>query len=128
MKYEVRFLEGGGIPVCECQKPQFTGIPCNHVLAVCCSRRLNPIQYVSHYYSISNYVNTWSGEFHGFGNVTNWPYDMGAPIIRPDPTKINRGRRKHQRIPNSMDHMDARIRPRSAAQEADGSNRTRTSG
>ena len=129
MKYEVSFPEGmNGNPICECQKPQFTGIPCNHVLAVCCQRRLNPMNYVSPYYSVENYVNTWSGEFHGFGNVDNWPYDMGAPTIRPDTGKINKGRRKHKRIPNSMDDMKARNRPRSGVQPPEGSNRTRTSG
>ena len=65
MKYEVRFSGGeGGMPICECQKPQLTGIPCDHVLAVCCQFRLNSMNYISHYYSVENYVNTWRGNFH----------------------------------------------------------------
>jgi hypothetical protein len=129
MKYEVRFSFGEGeMPICECQKPQFTGIPCDHVIAVCCQLRLNSTNYVSHYYSVENYVNTWRGNFSGYGNAHNWPFDAGAPIIRPDPNKINKGRRKHKRIPNSMDDMEARIRPRNEGHRPGGSNRTRTSG
>lgn len=107
MKYEVDF--SGHMPVCECQKPQLTGIPCNHVLAVCIKRRLNVKNYVSPYYSLQNYINTWTAVWHGFGNEHNWPlYD--GPIIRPDPDNINRGRRKHKRIPMVMDIMEGRSR------------------
>ena len=129
MKYEVRFPEGEqGMPVCDCQKPQFTGIPCNHVLAVCCKRHLDPMRYVSHYYSVENYVNTWRGEFHSFGSHRNWIYELGAPKIKPDRNKINKGRRKHKRIPNAMDVMEAQCRPRSGVQRPEGSGRRRPSG
>ena len=108
MKYDVSFPQEG-MPICECQKPQLTGIPCNHVLAVCFIRRLQPNDYVSSYYSLQNYINTWSGVFHSFGNERDWPLYEG-PIIRPDPTKVNKGRRKHKRIPMEMDRMEAPTR------------------
>ena len=97
------------MPICECQKPQLTGIPCNHVLAVCFIRRLQPNDYVSSYYSLQNYINTWSGVFHSFGNERDWPLYEGL-IIRPDPTKVNKGTRKHKRIPMEMDRMEAPTR------------------
>ena len=114
MKYDVIFPQEG-MPACSCQKPQFTGIPCNHVLAVCFLRSLNPGQYVSPYYSLQHYINTWSGVFHSFGNERDWPMYTG-PIIRPDPYKINMGRRKHKRIPMVMDDMEARSRSRRGRQ------------
>ena len=110
MTYEVTFSENT-MPVCTCQKPQLTGIPCNHVLAVCSKRNLNETQYVSPFYSLQAYTNTWTGEWHSFGNETDWPQYYG-PAIRPAPGSINRGRRKHKRIPMVMDIMEGRARVR----------------
>jgi hypothetical protein len=50
-----------GIGNCWCQKLQLTGIPCDHLLAVCSFRSLDYTQYVSPYYTIKYYMNTWFG-------------------------------------------------------------------
>jgi hypothetical protein len=105
----------GDIPTCVCRKPQLTGIPCDHVLAVLSFRNLDSTQYVSKYYSIDNYINTWSGLFNSYGDKRSWPLYQG-PIIRPNPKKINKGRRKHKRIPMVMDEMEGRIRDSQARQ------------
>jgi hypothetical protein len=107
MKYEVRLI-GDGIATCWCQKPQLTGIPCDHVLAVCSFRRLDHIAFISPYYSMENYVNTWAGHWAVYGNKNDWPLYTGS-IIRPDPKKINKGRRRKIRIPMVMDEMEGRI-------------------
>jgi hypothetical protein len=60
MKYMVE-LAVTEIGNCWCQKPQLIGIPCDHLLVICSFRRLNYTQYVSSYYSIQYYINTWSG-------------------------------------------------------------------
>lgn len=108
-KYEVDL--SGDMPICQCQKPQFTGIPCNHVLAVCSRLKLDEKAFVSPFYSVQNYVNTWTGDWHSFGNENEWPLYHG-PVLRPDPSTINRGRRKHKRIPMVMDIMEGRARSR----------------
>jgi SWIM zinc finger len=51
-----------------CQKSQLTGIPCDHLLAVCLFRRLDYTQYVSPYSNIKYYINTWSGHWRSYGN------------------------------------------------------------
>ncbi|XP_078164777.1 uncharacterized protein LOC144559587 [Carex rostrata] len=94
VRYDVTFPPEG-MPICVCRRPQLTGISCNHVLAVCFLRRLNPNDYVSPYYSLQNYINTWSGRFNGFGNKWDWSLYNG-PIIRPNSDKVNKGRRKHK--------------------------------
>ena len=126
MKYAVTFPPEG-MPTCVCQRPQLTGIPCNHVLAVCFVRRINPNVYVNPYYSLQNYINTWSGHFAGFGNKRDWPLYNG-PIIRPDPDKVNKGRRKHQRRIMTMDKMEAPARRLNARQHNQESTTARHSG
>lgn len=128
VKYDVTF-PAEGMPICVCRRPQLTGIPCNHVLAVCFVRRLNPNDYVNPYYSLQNYINTWSGRFHGYGNKRNWPL-VDGPIIRPDPDKekINKGRRKHKRRIMTMDKMEAPARRRNAQQHNQESTTARRSG
>jgi hypothetical protein len=66
MKYKVELVMTG-IGNCWCQKPQLIDIPCDHLLAVCSFRRLDYTQYVSQYYTIQYYINTWSGHWHSYG-------------------------------------------------------------
>jgi hypothetical protein len=107
MKYEVE-LAMMRIGNCWCQKLQLTGIPCDHLLDVCSFRRLYYTQYVSPYYTIKYYINTWSGHWRNYGNKQNWPMYNG-PVIRPDPAKINKGRRMKICISMVMDEMKDRI-------------------
>jgi hypothetical protein len=107
MKYEVE-LAMTGIDNCWCQKPQLTSISCDHLLAVCSFRRLDYTQYVSPYYTIQYYINTWSGHWRNYGYKRDWPIYNG-PVIRPDPAKINKERRRKIHIPMVMDEMEGRI-------------------
>jgi hypothetical protein len=74
----------------------------------CSFRRLDYTWYVSPYYTTQYYINTWSGYWRSYDNRWNWPMYNG-PIIRPDPTKINKGRRKKIRISMVMDKIEGRI-------------------
>jgi hypothetical protein len=65
MKYEVE-LAMTEIDNCWCQNPQLTGIPCDHFFFS--FRRLDYTQYVSPYYTIQYYINTWSGHWRSYGN------------------------------------------------------------
>jgi hypothetical protein len=92
-----------------CQKPQLTGIPCDHMLAVCSFRKLDYTQYVSPYYTIQYYINTWSGHWRSYSN--RWDLSMyNGPIIRLDAAKINKWRRRKIRIPIVMDEIKVHIK------------------
>ncbi|XP_040377304.1 uncharacterized protein LOC107303549 [Oryza brachyantha] len=105
-KYKV-IIHSNTPPMCECLKPNLTGIPCAHVLAVCKHRNFNENQFIHPYYSASTLANTWSGQFHPYGNQNEWPPYVG-PIIVPDQRLIQQGRRRHNRIPMYMDEMQGR--------------------
>jgi hypothetical protein len=107
MKYEVE-IAMMRIGNYWCQKPQLTGISCDHLLVVCSFRRLDYTQYVSPCYTIQYYINTWSDHWRSYGNKRDWPMYNG-PIIRPDPAKINKGRRRKTCIPMVMGEMEGRI-------------------
>jgi hypothetical protein len=69
---------------------------------------LDYTQYVSLYYTIKYYINTWSGHWRSYGNRCDWVMYNGS-IIMPDPAKINNGRRRKIRILMVMDEMEGRI-------------------
>jgi hypothetical protein len=75
-----------GIDNCWCQKPQLTGIPCDNLFAVCSFRRLDYTQYVSPYYTIKYYNNTWSGHWRSYDNKQDWSM-YNDSVIRSDPIK-----------------------------------------
>ncbi|KAJ1693807.1 hypothetical protein LUZ63_010505 [Rhynchospora breviuscula] len=77
---------------CKCRKPQLTGIPCLHVVAVCGHCRWDVSDFVDERYSTENMVKIWStGDFHCYEDEDKWPgYD--GPVIYPDKTMINRSR------------------------------------
>jgi hypothetical protein len=107
MKYEVE-LAMTGIDNCCCQKSQLTSIPCDQLLVVCSFRKLDYTQYVSPYYTIQYYIYTWSSHWRSYDNKQDWPMYNG-PVIRSDPAKINKERRRKIRIPMVMDEMEDRI-------------------
>ncbi|KAJ1699915.1 hypothetical protein LUZ63_008427 [Rhynchospora breviuscula] len=90
---------------CKCRKPQLTGIPCLHVVAVCGHCRWDVSDFVDERYSTENMLKIWStGEFHCYEDEHEWPvYD--GPLIYPDKRLINRGRRKKDRNWMWMDAM-----------------------
>ncbi|XP_078158183.1 uncharacterized protein LOC144553863 [Carex rostrata] len=53
---------------CECQKPQLTGIPCSHFMAIVREMRYDVNLYVNPLYRISIVVQTWSGHWEPKGN------------------------------------------------------------
>jgi hypothetical protein len=57
MKYDVE-LAMMEIDNYWCQKPQLTGISCDHLFVICSFRKLDYTQYISPYYSIQYYTNT----------------------------------------------------------------------
>ena len=100
-------ITGDNSVTCTCQKPQFTGIPCSHVMAVCRKRNLVEEVFVNPLYSLAMMRQTWGHHFHPKQNQCEWPTDDG-PIIVPDGNLIRTGRRRHNRIPMMMDDMQGR--------------------
>jgi hypothetical protein len=64
--------------------------------------------YVNPYYTIWYHINTWSGHWHSYDNRGDWLMYNGS-IIRLDPAKINKGRKRNMRIPMVMDETESRI-------------------
>lgn len=56
-KYKV-IIHSDTPPMCECLKPNLTGIPCAHALAVCKDRNFNENQFIHPYYSSSTLAST----------------------------------------------------------------------
>ena len=112
---------------CTCQKPQLTGIPCAHVLAVCRNRKFDANGFVSPFYSMNKLVETWSGNFHPYGNQCEWPTYTG-PTIYPDRSLIKVGRRRHNRIKMVMDEMEGRRMGHQARRSTDERNARNATG
>jgi SWIM zinc finger len=49
---------------CDCQKPQLTGIPCSHVIAVCQHKNFEVYDFIDERYNTAHLLNTWSSQFH----------------------------------------------------------------
>jgi MuDR family transposase/MULE transposase domain/SWIM zinc finger len=79
---------------CSCQKPQLTGIPCSHLLAVCALRSFNSNHLVDAAYDARQLLATWTLQFHRPGSPDKWP-DYTGVAYSPDCNSVKRGRRKH---------------------------------
>ncbi|KAJ3705362.1 hypothetical protein LUZ61_009067 [Rhynchospora tenuis] len=66
--------------VCTCVKPQLTGLPCSHILAVCGKAGVDSNQFVHGFYSAHTLLQTWTPEFNGFGNPDEWPRHNGPEL------------------------------------------------
>jgi SWIM zinc finger len=54
--------------MCDCQKPQLTGMPCSHVIVVCQHRNFDVYDFIDERYNTVHLLNTWSGQFHYYGD------------------------------------------------------------
>jgi hypothetical protein len=103
-KYRVQIYPEENRASCECQKPDLTGVPCAHVIAVLAHKHWNTNDFVSDYYSAQSLYRTWEQTLEPFGTVDAYP-QLNVPKYVPDRRKILRGRRKHHRMPMTMDEM-----------------------
>ncbi|KAL2927480.1 Dihydrolipoyllysine-residue acetyltransferase component of acetoin cleaving system [Bienertia sinuspersici] len=58
---------------CMCGGWQITGIPCRHACRVINNNRLEPIHFVSSYYSVANYKATYDLAIHPMPDPSQWP-------------------------------------------------------
>ncbi|KAJ4772305.1 MuDR family transposase [Rhynchospora pubera] len=92
---------------CSCQKPQLTGIPCSHLLAVCAFRSLNADHMVDDAYSVRQLLATWAPQFHSAGSMEEWP-DYAGVSYSPDCKSVKAGRRKNvssPRVPGKLKRL-----------------------
>ncbi|KAJ3687458.1 hypothetical protein LUZ61_016622 [Rhynchospora tenuis] len=82
---------------CSCQKPQLTGIPCSHLLAVCAYRSINADHLVDAAYDARQLLATWTPQFHDPGSPKEWPEYAGVAYSL-DFKSIKRGRRRKKDV------------------------------
>jgi SWIM zinc finger len=94
---------------CDCQKHQLTGIPCSHVIVICQHRNFDVYDFIDERYNTAHLLNTWSSQFHCYGDQQVWPPYLRETII-PNKELIKIGRRAKVRRRMVMDEMEGRIR------------------
>jgi hypothetical protein len=93
---------------CYCQKPQLTEIPYSHVIIVCQYRNFDVYGFIDERYNTAHLLNTWSGQFHCYGDQRVWPLYLGETII-PNKELIKIGRRAKVRRRMLMDEIEGMI-------------------
>ena len=104
-KYNVQLYPPIHLSSCGCGKPDLMGVPCAHVIAVLSKRRYSTAEFVSRYYNSEYLFRTWEPLLMPFTTAEDYP-NIGGPRYVPDLTKVTKGRRKHLRMPMTMDQME----------------------
>lgn len=87
-------LEDG---TCSCRVWELTGIPCLHAVSAIQHMRMNPIDFVSTYYSKAAYMRTYSHCLEVLRGEPFWEEVDGDTVLPPPIVKQLRGRPKRQR-------------------------------
>ncbi|KAK4480405.1 hypothetical protein RD792_013477 [Penstemon davidsonii] len=95
---------------CTCGKWVAYHVPCSHVLACCNYQNVDPSTFVSSFYTVENYLRTWSGRFEPLEDEAYWNEYNGL-VFEPNPNlERKKGRPKSRRIRNEMDFQaDKRV-------------------
>jgi hypothetical protein len=79
------------------------------VIAVCQHRNFDVYSFIDERYNTAHLLNTWSGQFHCYGDQQVWPPYLGETIIsNKELIKIGRHAKVIRRM--VMDEMEGRIR------------------
>ncbi|KAH0655301.1 hypothetical protein KY285_030183 [Solanum tuberosum] len=94
------FVVNLGNQTCTCRSWMLRGIPCCHVIAALHFRKLEPINYVVHWYSKETYPKVYSHYIQPVTNMKMWPQSTNPSIIplviKTLPGKPRKCRRKEQ--------------------------------
>lgn len=82
---------------CSCRVWELTGIPCCHAICAIQRMRLNPIDFVSHYFTKETYMKTYSHCLEVLRGEPFWEEVEGETVLPPPRMKKLRGRPKKQR-------------------------------
>ncbi|WVZ50495.1 hypothetical protein U9M48_001741, partial [Paspalum notatum var. saurae] len=102
-------LGNDGTIHCTCMKPTLLHLPCSHVLAACREVSVDPINFVSTFYTKGAIAATWNQEVFGYGMVSTYtgPNEQKWYIPNPSLKRGDKGRRQTRRIRNGMDEAEA---------------------
>lgn len=82
---------------CSCRVWDLTGIPCIHGVSAIHSCRLNPMDFVSNYFTKEKYLACYSHCLEVLQGAPFWEEVEGDKVLPPQITKTLRGRPKKQR-------------------------------
>ncbi|KAL0927844.1 hypothetical protein M5K25_002059 [Dendrobium thyrsiflorum] len=108
--YRVDLLDGRTC-ICSCGKPLLYHMPCVHVVCCVAMLRRSHLDYVTPYYSMTNYKLSYSAEFHHIPNKEQWgEHDpsVGRNPLLPPNFRRRSGRPRTARYRNTMDGPRAR--------------------
>ncbi|WMV12731.1 hypothetical protein MTR67_006116 [Solanum verrucosum] len=77
------FVVNLGNQTCTCRSWMLRGIPCCHVIAALHFRKLEPINYVAHWYSKETYLKVYSHYIQPVTNMKMWPQSANPSVIPP---------------------------------------------
>ncbi|WMV58785.1 hypothetical protein MTR67_052170 [Solanum verrucosum] len=94
------FVVNLGNQTCTCRSWMLRGIPCCHVIAALHFRKLEPINYVAHWYSKETYLKVYSHYIQLVTNMKMWQQSANPfvipPVIKTLPGRPRKCRRKEQ--------------------------------
>ncbi|KAH0657165.1 hypothetical protein KY285_032047 [Solanum tuberosum] len=94
------FVVNLGNQTCTCRSWMLRGILCCHVIAALHFRKLEPINYVAHWYSKETYLKVYSHYIQPVTNIKMWPQSANPsvipPVIKTLPGRPRKCRRKEQ--------------------------------
>ncbi|KAG5592343.1 hypothetical protein H5410_042857 [Solanum commersonii] len=94
------FVVNLGNQTCTCRSWMLKGIPCCHVIVALHFRKLEPINYVAHWYSKETYLKIYSHYIQPATNMEMWPQSTNPyvmpHVIRTLPGRPKKCRRKEQ--------------------------------
>ncbi|KAL0904150.1 hypothetical protein M5K25_026224 [Dendrobium thyrsiflorum] len=108
--YRVDLLDGRTC-ICSCGKPLLYHMPCVHVVCCVAMLRRSHLDYVTPYYSMTNYKLSYSAEFHHIPNKEQWgEHDpsVGRNPLLPPNFRRRSGRPRTARYRNTMDEPRAK--------------------
>lgn len=82
---------------CSCRVWELTGLPCAHAICAIQRMRLNPYDYVSHYFKKETYMRCYSHCLEVLRGSPFWEEVEGDDVLPPPIVKQVRGRPKKQR-------------------------------
>ncbi|KAI0520548.1 hypothetical protein KFK09_008024 [Dendrobium nobile] len=123
-RVEIQSLQNS---TCTCKRPQLYHVPCVHVIAVAGYRRWNHNQFVSQYFTLNSYRETYSGLFHVMPPKEVWPNFSDAqgiiPLLAPA-FRRRAGRPRTNRFRNTMDEANSTSNKRCGHCKQNGHNRS----
>ena len=95
-----KFIVNLNSNTCTCRSWMLKGIPCCHAIAALHFRKLEPIDYVAHWYTKDTYLKTYNSFIQPVTNMAMWPKTTNPPVLPPEikklPGRPRKCRRKEQ--------------------------------